>query len=171
MFIEPTEKFTLRPFPDGKKSKMALNWASEKESEISVKEKARRKEKQKERKITVTSPMETEAAPAAKEPTAPKDSIVPLVEKISKPETRKRKSEAVGATNKRKVPTLGPAVEPLEVKSAPPKRKDMTKEQQSAQNKQKREATKTKKKMHSKALPSNLCLRKKGDEGKNRALG
>ena len=168
VFIEPTEKFTFRPFPDGKKPKVALNWATEKESEVTAKEKkARRKEKQKEKKST--GPMEPEEAAAA----APLDPIAPQApEKISKTETKKRKSEAVAETaNKRKVPAPPDDVQPPKANPPPPKRKEMTKDQRTAQNKQKREAKKTKKKVQTKAAVEQPVSKEDGDEGKTRVLG
>lgn len=172
VFIEPTEKFTFRPFPDGKKPKVALNWATEKESEVTAKEKkARRKEKHKEKKST--GPMEPEKAAAAEEPTAPPDPIAPQVpEKISKTETKKRKSEAVAeSANKRKVPAPPADVQPPKANPPPPKRKEMTKDQRTAQNKQKREAKKTKKKVRTKAAVEQPVSKEDGDEGKTRVLG
>lgn len=100
---------------------------------MAVKEKkVRCKEKSKEKKAK--SQMENKAAPAAKEPTTPKNSIVPLViGNISRPETRKRKNETEEeATNKRKTPTKAPAVKAPKVKPKTPKRKDVTKEQKPA---------------------------------------
>lgn len=145
VFIEPTEKFTFRSFPDDK-SKGALNWATEKELEVSAKEKkARRKEKQKEMKIT--SSKGSQEATAAVEPKTPTDpTIPPVIEKISRPETRKRKSQAVvEAANKRKVPAKAAAVGPPKVSPAPPRRQEMTSEEKSAQNKKKRDAAKSRK--------------------------
>lgn len=81
------------------------------------------------------------------EPIAPMDPTTPpVIEKISRPETRKRKSVAVvEATNKRKVPAQAAAVGPPKVSPAPPRRQEMTKEQKSAQNKLKRDAAKSRK--------------------------
>lgn len=95
-------------------------------------------------KVTVAAPAASASAP-----------MTPMV-KDPKSETRKRNNEAVEeAANKRKTSSQPPTEGTVSTASALPiKRKNMTKEQRSAQNKQEKKTS------SKKQLPSNLAQRR-----------
>lgn len=160
VLIQPSGPIPVRPHPDNVPTSATFDWVADKESELAGKDKkARRKEKKKQKlaesqpKPTAAKPEIVETAPKGKKPEAqaikksPK-AAAPADATKTKPGGQKRKNTADEEEAKKRLASQkGPSEGPANIKLAPPiKRKDMTQEQRSAQNKAKRAAHKLKKK-------------------------